>query len=81
MGKQFFRAKKYRTHKNGYGPVHDRLGTFSFFDRMINQQATMLSYNDLSWIFVLMFLFITIFILFLPRSKAGKGSEEVAMID
>jgi DHA2 family multidrug resistance protein len=68
-------------NKNGYGPVRDRLGTFSFLDHLVNRQATMLSYNDLSWIFMLMFLFIIIFILFLPRSKAGKGSEEVAMID
>jgi len=68
-------------HKNGYGPVRARLGTFSFFDRLVNRQATMLSYNDLSWIFMLMFLFIIIFILFLPRSKARKDSEEVAMID
>jgi DHA2 family multidrug resistance protein len=68
-------------HKNGYGPVRDRLGIFSLLDRLVNRQATMLSYNDLSWIFMLMFLFIIIFILFLPRSRAGKGSEEVAMID
>jgi DHA2 family multidrug resistance protein len=68
-------------HRLGYGPVRDRLATFSLLDRLINRQATMLSYNDLSWIFMLMFLFITILILFLPRSKTGKDSEEVAMID
>jgi hypothetical protein len=70
-------------HKNGYGPVHDRLGIFSLFDRLINQQAAMLSYNDLSWIFMLMFLFVTVFILFLPHSKsAGKDvEEEVVLVD
>ena len=68
-------------HKNGFGPVHDRLGAFSFFNRLVNQQATMLSYNDLSWIFMVMFLFITILILFLPHSRTVKSAEEVAMID
>ena len=68
-------------HKNGYGPVHDRLATFSLFNRLVNQQATMLSYNDLSWIFMLMFLFITIFILFLPHSRTVKSAEEVPLID
>jgi len=50
---------------------------------LINQQAAMLSYNDLSWIFMLMFLFVTVFILFLPHSKsAGKDvEEEVVLVD
>ncbi len=68
-------------HKNGYGPVSDRLGTFSFLDHLINRQATMLSYNDLSLIFMLMFLFVTIFILFLPHSRTVKSTEEVPLID
>jgi len=68
-------------HKNGYGPVSDGLGTFSFFDHLINRQATMLSYNDLSWIFMLMFLFVAIFILFLPHSRTVKSTEEAVLID
>lgn len=68
-------------YKNGYGPVHDQLGAFSFFNRLVNRQATMLSYNDLSWIFMIMFLFIIIFILFLPHSRTVKSAEEIALID
>ncbi|QAT17570.1 MFS transporter [Candidatus Velamenicoccus archaeovorus] len=68
-------------HKNGYGPVSDRLGTFSFIDHLINRQSTMLSYNDLSWIFMLMFAFVTLFILFLPHSRTVKSTDEVALID
>ena len=65
-------------HTNGYGPVRARLGAFSFFNHLINQQATMLSYNDLSWIFMLMFLFVVIFILFLPNSRAFLKSARKA---
>jgi len=67
--------------KSGYGPVHDKAASLSFFDRLVNQQAIMLSYNDLSWIFMLMFLFVVAFILFLPHSHAVKGSNEVPLID
>jgi DHA2 family multidrug resistance protein len=67
--------------KSGYGPVHDKVGSISFFDRLVNQQAIMLSYNDLSWIFMLMFLFVVVFILFLPHSHMVKGADEVVMID
>jgi DHA2 family multidrug resistance protein len=68
-------------HKNGYGPVHDRLVALSFFNRLVNQQAAMLSYNDLSWIFMVMFLLMIIFVLFLPHSKTIKSINEIEIID
>jgi len=44
-------------------------------------KATMLSYNDLSWIFMLMFLSVVIFILFLPNSRAFlKSARKVPLI-
>lgn len=58
-------------HKMGFGPVRDRLAALSFLSHSVNRQATMLSYNDLSWIFMLMFIFIAIFVLFLPNSKGA----------
>ena len=68
-------------HKNGYGPVHDRLGAYALFNRLVNRQATMLSYNDLSWIFMLMFLFITILILFFPHSRTFRSTEKIGLVD
>ena len=59
-------------HRNGYGLVCSRLGGFSFFNHLINRQATMLSYNDLSWIFML----------FLPNSRAFlKSARKTPLID
>jgi DHA2 family multidrug resistance protein len=68
-------------HKRGYAPNHDQLGSLSFFNHLINKHSTMLSYNDLSWIFMVLFLFIIILIFFLPHSKNIKDVDEVIAAD
>ncbi len=61
-------------HQHGYGPIRDKLAVFSLLDRLVSRQAAMLSYNDLPWVFMLMFVFIVIFVLFLPHSRIDKSA-------
>jgi DHA2 family multidrug resistance protein len=53
-----------RLTQQGVEPLAAHQKALALMDRMVNQQATMLSYNDISWIFGIMFL-ATIPLLFL----------------
>lgn len=63
-------------HIHGYGPVDDRAVSFRLFDGIVRRQAAMLSYNDLSWIFMAMFLFTLIFVFLMPKNRGSKHEAE-----
>ena len=50
----------------GFNPEALRHTGYALFDRIVNLQATMLAYNDVSWFFGILFLVIIPFILMLP---------------
>ena len=45
----------------------------ALINRIVNLQATMLAYNDVSWFFGALFLIVVPFIFFLPGHAAGSG--------
>jgi len=52
-------------------PVAAQTKALMMTDSLVNRQATMLSYNDMAWVFGVMFLCILPFILFFVRKKAA----------
>jgi DHA2 family multidrug resistance protein len=71
-------------HSRGYGAVQDKKGALFILDKIVKQQAAMLSYNDLSWLFMLMFFAIVGLVVFMPRNKhhhAGPSSEKTVLVD
>ncbi|RMF91878.1 MAG: DHA2 family efflux MFS transporter permease subunit [Nitrospinota bacterium] len=58
-------------------PVAAQQKALALADTLVNRQATMLAYNDISWLMGVMFLVILPFLLLLPgktgRQQAGKG--------
>jgi DHA2 family multidrug resistance protein len=63
----------------GLNPAQAETAAMAIIDRMVNTQATMLAFNDASWVMGMMFLVVTPLILFLPgrartaRERAGES--------
>jgi MFS transporter, DHA2 family, multidrug resistance protein len=52
-----------------------RQTTHALINRIVNLQATMLAYNDVSWYFGILFLFVVPLVLLLPRQAAAKAKH------
>jgi len=53
--------------RTGIGPTAASHTSMALANSVVNQQATMLAYNDVSWIFGLLFLCIIPFLFFIPK--------------
>ena len=66
--------------RRGFDPVTAQRKALALIDRLVSRQATMMAYNDVSWIFGVMLIAILPLILLFPgrRSKA-RGIKEVPL--
>lgn len=67
-------AKKVLEHA-GVNPQDVPLAAYALIDRMVNRQATMLAYNDVSRVFGILFLITVPLVLLLPGRSAVQGNK------
>ena len=65
---------------HGFGPGADTVGAAKMLAGMVKRQALMLAYNDVSWLFLMMFLFVIVLVLFLPGKPKHPVSAEHAVV-
>jgi len=64
--------------QTGLNPEALRQAGQALIDRLVNRQATMLAYNDVSWFFGILFLSTIPFVLMLPGRPSASGGKRGA---
>jgi DHA2 family multidrug resistance protein len=63
--------------QQGLGPVAAQQRLLEIANRLVDRQAAMLGYNDVSWILAMMFIGIMPLVFFLPSKRPKKMDEVV----